>query len=275
MPEENVPGEETAAPAGEAPSEEAAPEEPSFVDQLQDRLDNPTQTSDVTRAHLKGLLEALIFASDHPQKANDLAKAASATVKEVRELLADLHTEYQPRGIQLEEVAGGWLFRTSPGYAPFVRDLTKLKPVRLSRAQVETLAILAYRQPVTRPEVDDIRGVDSGPVLKLLLERDLVRILGKKDEPGRPMIYGTTTAFLELFGLKSLKDLPTLREFTELNEDSLRVAERELGEVLERTQPDAELASADVSPDDQAATDATVAEVHEEERTDPPPPAED
>ena len=196
--------------------------------------------SEVTKAHLKGLLEALIFASDHPQKPNELAKAASSNVKEVRELLEALKVEYQPRGIQLDEVAGGWIFRTSAAYAPFVRDLTKQKPVRLTRAQLETLAILAYRQPVTRPEIDDIRGVDSGPVLKLLLERDLVRILGKKDEPGRPMIYGTTTAFLEFFGLKSLKDLPTLREFTELSEDSRRVAERELGEVLDAKQPEPE-----------------------------------
>jgi segregation and condensation protein B len=274
MPDENVPEEETASPAGDNPSEEEPLEEPSVVDQLQDRLDHPTPTSDVTRAHLKGLLEALIFASDHPQKANDLAKAASASVKEVRELLADLQMEYQPRGIQLEEIAGGWLFRTSPGYAPFVRDLTKLKPVRLSRAQVETLAILAYRQPVTRPEVDDIRGVDSGPVLKLLLERDLVRILGKKDEPGRPMIYGTTTAFLELFGLKSLKDLPTLREFTELNEDSLRVAERELGEVLERTQPEADPVDAAGSPEEGAPAEPTTEEAHED-GTEEPSAAED
>lgn len=208
-----------------------------FLQQLQDRLDPPLPTTDVTRSHLKGLLEALVFASDHPQKAPDLAKAASAGVKEVRDLLAELKSEYHARGIQLDEVAGGWIFRTSSAYAPFVRDLTKQKPVRLSRAQVETLAILAYRQPVTRPEIDDIRGVDSGPVLKVLLERDLVRILGKKDEPGRPMIYGTTTAFLEFFGLKSLKDLPTLREFTELTEDSRRVAERELGEELDRGQP--------------------------------------
>jgi segregation and condensation protein B len=132
----------------------------------------------------------------------------------------------------LEEVAGGWLFRTSAQYAPFVRDLTNERPVRLTRAQVETLAIAAYRQPITRPEIDDIRGVDSGATLKLLLERDLVRILGKKDEPGRPLLYGTTTHFLEFFGLKSLKDLPTLREFTELNDESRRVAEAELGEVL-------------------------------------------
>jgi segregation and condensation protein B len=214
----------------------------------------PSAAESVTRSHLKGLLEALIFASDHPQKASDLAKAASAGTMEVKDLLQELKREYQPRGIQLDEVAGGWLFRTSSAYAPFVRDLTKQKPVRLSRAQLETLAILAYRQPVTRPEIDDIRGVDSGPVLKLLLERDLVRILGKKDEPGRPMIYGTTTAFLEFFGLKSLKDLPTLREFTELSEDSRRVAERELGEVLDTKQPTADggVGEAEARGDDDA-----------------------
>src|SRR5208282_6175920 len=99
----------------------------------------------------------------------------------------------------------------------------------------ETLAIAAYRQPITRPEIDDIRGVDSGATLKLLLERDLLRILGKKDEPGRPILYGTTSQFLEFFGLKSLKDLPTLKEFTELSEDSRRTVEKELGETLEAT----------------------------------------
>ncbi len=191
---------------------------------------------EVSREHLKGLLEALIFASDKPVKAADLAKAASAQVKEVKLLLAILKTDYSARGVQLDEVANGWIFRTSAVYAPFVRDLASQKPVRLSRAQVETLAILAYRQPITRPEVDDIRGVDCGAVLKLLLERDLVRILGKKDEPGRPILYGTTSTFLEFFGLKSLKDLPTLREFTELNEESRRTVEHELGEVLDAHQ---------------------------------------
>jgi segregation and condensation protein B len=192
---------------------------------------------DVSRAHLKGLLEALVFVSDRPVKTNELARAASAPIKVVRELLAELRAEYEPRGIQLDEVAGGFVFRTRAVYAPFVRDVAMKKPVRLTRAQTETLAILAYRQPITRPEVDDIRGVDSGPILKLLLERDLVRILGRKDEPGRPVLYGTTTTFLEFFGLKSLKDLPTLREFTDLNEDSRRVVERELGEVLDGSQP--------------------------------------
>jgi segregation and condensation protein B len=148
----------------------------------------------------------------------------------VKRLLDELRDHYRGRGIQLDEVAGGYLFRSSATYGAFVRDLSKQKPVRLTRAQLETLAILAYRQPMTRPEIDDIRGVDSGPVLKVLLERDLVRMLGKKDEPGRPILYGTTAHFLEFFGLKSLKDLPTLREFTELTDDSRAVVERELGD---------------------------------------------
>ncbi len=185
------------------------------------------------RKHLRGLLEALVFASDSPITPKELAKLASAPQKQVKELLAELKTDYATRGMHLDEVAGGWVFRTSPQYAPFVRDLTKQKPVRLTRAQVETLAIIAYRQPITRPEVDDVRGVDSGPVLKLLLERDLVRILGKRDEPGRPLIYGTTGHFLEFFGLKSLKDLPTLREFTELSDESRADFEDELGETPE------------------------------------------
>jgi segregation and condensation protein B len=158
-------------------------------------------------------------------------------VKQVRELLKELEDAYAGRGIVLGEVAGGWLFRTSVEYAPFVREMSSEKPVRLTRAQVETLAITAYRQPITRPEIDDIRGVDSGATLKLLLERDLVRILGKKDEPGRPILYGTTGQFLEFFGLKSLKDLPTLKEFTELSDESRRVAEAELGDVLPEHAP--------------------------------------
>jgi segregation and condensation protein B len=209
---------------------------------LRDDLEPETtprpDASGVSKAHLTGLLEALVFASDRPIKAVELARQASAPVKEVRPLLVELKTHYASRGIQLDEVAGGWLFRTNAQYAPFVRDLAKQRPVRLTRAQVETLAILAYRQPITRPEIDDIRGVDSGATLKLLLERDLVKILGKKDEPGRPILYGTTGAFLELFGLKSLKDLPTLKEFTELNEDSRRVVERELGDELESRLPE-------------------------------------
>jgi len=201
-------------------------------DATEDEAAGVEEARQLSRAHLRGLVEALVFASDRPVKAIELARLASAPVKQVRELLAELKVTYGDRGIVLDEVAGGWLFRTSVQYAPFVREMSSEKPVRLTRAQVETLAITAYRQPITRPEVDDIRGVDSGATLKLLLERDLLRILGKKDEPGRPILYGTTNQFLEFFGLKSLKDLPTLKEFTELSDESRRAAEAELGDVL-------------------------------------------
>lgn len=219
------------APDGDA-ADGAADPYADFAGEQQD-LDlapaNPTAA--LARQHLKGVLEALVFASDEPIRQVDLARRAHARAKDLVPILAELRKDYEGRGIQLDEVAGGWVFRTSARFAPFVRDLARAKPVRLSRAQVETLAIIAYRQPVTRPEIDEVRGVDSGPVLKLLLERDLVRILGKRDEPGRPLIYGTGAGFLDFFGLKSLKDLPTLQEFTELNEESRIVYEAETGET--------------------------------------------
>jgi segregation and condensation protein B len=211
---------ETRVPPDDSPerTSDALPEQEPEVEQARE----------LSQAHLRGLLEALVFASDKPMKHNELARLASAPVKQVKELLGELRASYATRGIVLDEIAGGWLFRTNAQYAPFVRELAGGRPVRLSRAQIETLAIAAYRQPITRPEIDEIRGVDSGATLKLLLERDLVRILGKKDEPGRPLLYGTTTHFLEFFNMKSLKDLPTLREFTELSDESLRIAEAEL-----------------------------------------------
>ena len=229
-------------PASEEPaSEEPASEEPaSNENSLPEDDAQPDLPLDIEPArllphlHLRGLLEALVFASDKPMTAHELAKLASAPLKEVKEILGELRETYAPRGITLGEVAGGWLFRTNAQFAPFVRELTGEKPVRLSRAQLETLAIVAYRQPITRPEIDEIRGVDSGATMKLLLERELLRILGKKDEPGRPLLYGTTPAFLEFFGLKSLKELPTLREFAELSDESRAIAEAELGEVMPR-----------------------------------------
>jgi len=185
---------------------------------------------DDTGAYLKGLLEALLFVSDHPLEIKDLARAAKIDKKRTEELVHELRAEYQNRGIRLDEVGDGYAFRSNPTYSDYVRGYLSLRPVRLSRAQMETLAIVAYRQPITRPEIDDIRGVDAGPVLKGLLERDLIRIIGKKDEPGRPMLYGTTQTFLQVFSLKSLRDLPTLREFTELNDESRKTFEEELGE---------------------------------------------
>ena len=121
-------------------------------------------------------------------------------------------------GFRVEEVSGGLQMRSTPENAHYLRRLLAVRPQRLTRAALETLAIIAYRQPVTKPEIESIRGVDVAAVLKALLERDFVRILGKRDEVGRPLLYGTTAAFLELFGLKSLSALPTLREYTDLDD---------------------------------------------------------
>ena len=180
--------------------------------------------------HLRGILESLVFAADRPVKAVRLARLARSSVAEIKVLLDQLASEYRGRGIQLVEVGGGWQFRTNPANASFVREINQTRPVRLSRAQMETLAIIAYRQPVTRPELEDIRGVDSGSALKFLLERETVKVIGRKEEAGRPLLYGTTPHFLELFGLASLRELPTLRELSELTDESKKLFEKRAGE---------------------------------------------
>ena len=134
------------------------------ADLLREASEAPPVVSDVARAHLRGVLEALVFASDAPLTARELARVAKADPKLVKALLAELVLDYKMRGFRLDEIGGGYVFRTSPAFAPFVREQVAKKPVKMSRAQIETLAIVAYRQPVTRPEVDDVRGVDSGAV---------------------------------------------------------------------------------------------------------------
>jgi len=127
-----------------------------------------------------------------------------------------LQARHRGTGLELASTAGGWQFRTSAENAAWVAKLIAGRPARLSRAMLETLAIVAYRQPITRPEIDEIRGVDCGPVLKTLLDRALIRMIGKKEEVGRPILYGTTPEFLRTFSLKDLTELPTLRQFHEL-----------------------------------------------------------
>lgn len=194
-------------------------------------LEEDEAPAEDTEQFLKGLVEAILFVADKPMSAREVARTAQIDRARAEELIKELVQETKGRGVRLVAVSEGYAFRTNAAYAGYVRGFLAQKPVRLSRAQLETLAIVAYRQPVTRPEIDDVRGVDSGAVLKTLLERDLVRVLGKKDEPGRPMLYGTTPEFLDLFSLKSLRDLPTLREFTELTEESREKFEAELGEA--------------------------------------------
>lgn len=234
-------------------------------------------TADLAPEHLKGALEALILVSDKPVQAVRLARLTSQDLGAVRRALAEITEDYRGRGISLDEIAGGFQFRTSPKFAPFVRMLVQQKPTRLSRAQLEALSIIAYRQPVTRPEIDDVRGVDSGSALKLLLERNLIKIIGKKEEAGRPLLYGTTTDFLELFGLKNLRDLPTLREFSELTQESRDIFERRIGEPLPgqgqgmdmQTHYEAEPMSAEQAEREaaqEAAEDAAAAQLAHDER---------
>jgi len=192
---------------------------------------------------LKNVVESLIFVSDSPVSAKKLARAARATIAEVQPLLDELVADYQHRGVHLYFVAGGYQFRSARESADFVKTLVAPRPIRLTRAQLETLAIVAYRQPLTRPEVDDIRGVDSGSSLKMLADRGLVKILGRKDEPGRPLVYGTTPQFLEFFGLSALKDLPTLQEFSDLTDEHKALFEQKTGESVDIAA--AELAAAE------------------------------
>lgn len=168
---------------------------------------------------LNAIIESVVFAADSPLSLDRICDMLPEYEREdIKVGLKELVDFYAGRGVVLEEVAGGWQFRTSPDYQQFVVRHLKAKTVKFSPSAMETLAIVAYRQPVTRTEVEYLRGVDCGGVLKTLLEKKLVRILGKKDIPGRPLIYGTTKEFLEIFGLKDLKGLPTLKEIQSLDE---------------------------------------------------------
>lgn len=178
-------------------------------------------------SEIKPIVESLLFVSDVPLRPERISEALEIARPQVEQALAALLAEYEEagRGFVLQQISEGYQFRTRPEYADWVLRLTKTRPVRFSRPALEALAIIAYRQPVTRSEIDYLRGVDSGGVVKTLLERHLIRILGKKDVPGKPLIYGTTREFLEFFGLRDLASLPTLKEFSELNPEELAAGE--------------------------------------------------
>jgi len=171
---------------------------------------------------LKGILEALLFVTAEPIPVTRfLALLGAVTKQDVDQALASLAQDYEQegRGLQLAEVAGGYRIVTKAEFAPWLKRLEKVKsPSKLSRSALESLAIIAYKQPIVRAEVEQIRGVETSGVIRTLLERKLVRIVGRKEEPGRPIMYGTTKFFLEHFGLRDLSQLPPLREFKELGE---------------------------------------------------------
>jgi len=176
---------------------------------------------------MKAVLESLLLVSETPLKLGTLAGVLGEEEGRVAAAMDQLCQEYRARagGVQIVEVEGGVQFRTPEGHAEWVRRLFGSKPFRFSRAALETLAIVAYRQPITRAEVEYLRGVDAGGVLRTLLEKQLIRILGKKDVPGKPLIYGTTKQFLRLFGLADLAALPSLKEVADIEPELVAAVE--------------------------------------------------
>ena len=198
-----------------------------------------SQAAAIDARELKAILEAVLFVSPEPVPVARLTSivgtVSKAEVVQVLEILRhDL--EQQGRGIQLVQVAGGYRLVTKQEYGPWLKRMEKAKAVqKLSRSALESLAIIAYKQPLVRAEIEEIRGVETSGVLRTLCERKLVRIVGRKDVPGRPIMYGTTKFFLEPFGLQDLSQLPPLREFKELgeSEQALLPIEDESPEAVE------------------------------------------
>lgn len=169
---------------------------------------------------LKNIIESLLFVSETPLTMDRLKSIlAGEETAGIRAAIDALIADYERRdgGFLLKQVAGGYQFRTQGRYNEWIKRLIKPNAPRLSKAALETLAIIAYNQPIIRSDIESIRGVDSGGVLRMLMERKLIRVLGRKEIPGRPLIYATTKYFLEVFELKDLKDLPTPKEIEELS----------------------------------------------------------
>lgn len=183
---------------------------------------------------LKSILESLLFVGTEPLILDPLVSVFALPGQEhvdrhrVLEILQKLQEEYREmgRGLQLVEVAGGYQLTTRPENAPWIKQLHAVRTAsRLSRPALETLAIVTYRQPVTTPEIEAIRGVDCSGVLKTLLERRLVKIVGRKEAAGKPMLYGTTQEFLQYFGLRDLSELPPLKDLEEVAQELPDLAE--------------------------------------------------
>ena len=180
-------------------------------------------------AELKAVIEAAIYITDEPLSAEQISTAVEQPLERVKEILAQLVNEYSAadRGLSIREIAGGYKMATKPEHhEPIRRFVKKLqKPLKLSLAALETLAVIAYRQPITAPEIMDVRGVQGTGVLTTLLDRKLIAAAGRKNVLGKPMMYKTTREFLIQFGLSSLAELPTLKEFEELGRMALSESE--------------------------------------------------
>lgn len=198
-------------------------------------------------AELRSAVEALLFASERPLSLDEIKTAFedSLSAAEIREQLTALKEEYenQNRGFRLVEVAGGFQISTDPKFSYVLKKFYQSREKKkLSQASLETLSVVAYRQPVTKADIEFIRGVNVDGPLKTILEKGLARIVGRKDVPGRPILYGTTKLFLEHFGLNSLKELADLSKFTEKDLDpsllppEMKNGSAGAGEAMEKTE---------------------------------------
>ena len=187
---------------------------------------------------IKNIIESLLFVAEDPLTIDSIKKVLDSTDSNaIRNVLIELSSEYEARkgGFFLREVAGGFQIRTRPEYSQWIRRLLRPNPLRLSNAALETLAIVAYKQPVIRSDIEHLRGVDCGGILRMLLERKLIRVVGRKEIPGRPIIYTTTKKFLELFELKDLRDLPSPKEIEELGNSSSETLADTASDIIEQT----------------------------------------
>lgn len=173
---------------------------------------------------LKNILEAVLLTTDRPLTVPNLENLFTLdeeqpTRDDIRKALHDLEEDYKEKSMELKQVASGYRIQVKQDYSTWVSRLWEEKPARYSRALLETLALIAYRQPITRGEIEEVRGVSvSSSIIKTLLERDWIKVLGHKDVPGKPSLYGTTKEFLDYFNLKSLEQLPTLAEIKDLDQ---------------------------------------------------------
>ena len=272
---ENAASEPVAEPEAQEEAQTEPTAEPEPLAELPEEvaaeqllIAEPAPPGDEDRLYLKGLIEAVVYITEEPLSIQQIAAALDRPVETVRPILEELVAEYaQPsRGLTIREVAGGYKMGTRPEHHEAIRTFVRnLKPpLKLSLPALETLAVIAYKQPITAPEIMDIRGVQGAGVLKTLLDRKLIAAAGRKNVVGKPILYKTTKEFLVQFGLRDLSELPTLKEFEELgrlalsDSETVEEQEPEPPSIEPEPQPDgdpgpAEAAESPVEPESEEA----------------------
>lgn len=264
---------DTVRPEASAPPEAGAPAPSPDADaltaeELLGGAGQPAGPADAERTRLKAVLEAIVYVLNEPMPASQIAQALGSPVEEVEPLLRELAADSSrpDRGIFIREVAGGYQMATKPEHHEVIRNFVRnlKQPLKLSQAALETLAVIAYKQPITMPEILEIRGVQGAGVIKTLIDRKLVTTAGRKNVVGRPILYKTTREFLTQFGLKDLSELPSLKEFEEIRRQSMADEEfepaPETGAAQEGTAPAAEPQAAESDDTAEEAAPAAPAE---------------